>query len=156
MNLWLAYILSFATTLLAALAGSAASIQAGSFYAGLNKPTWAPPASVFGPVWTVLYLMMAIAGGMALSGNASYRWPALLFVVQLALNALWSWTFFKWESGAGSMATIAVLWIFIVATTATFWRANAISGWLMIPYLGWVSFAAVLNAAVWRLNPDLL
>lgn len=151
------YALSFGATFLAAFAGSAASIQAGDFYGALAKPTWAPPASVFGPVWTLLYLMIAVAGGVAFSsGGSNVRSLAGLFLIQLALNALWSWTFFRWESGLGSMITIIALWVSILATMIGFWRVSSIAGALLLPYFAWVSFAAALNMAIWKLNVGAL
>ena len=148
-----AYIASFGATLLAAMAGSVASVAARDFYQALTKPSWAPPAGVFGPVWTLLYLMIATAGGLVLRVSGSEaRGPARLFFVQLGLNALWSWTFFAWKSGPGSMITITALWVTIVATMIAFWRVDRIASVLMVPYLGWVTFAAALNLTIWRLN----
>lgn len=156
MNPLFAYGASFAVTFLAGWLGSIASIQARSFYESLDKPAWAPPAGVFGPVWTLLYLSMAIAAGMAINSAGMIRGAAVLFVIQLMLNALWSWTFFKWESGPASMVTIFALWILIIATMIGFWRINTISGAFMIPYLAWVTFASVLNGTIWKLNPGAL
>lgn len=148
---------TFGATVAAAILGSAASISAAEFYGRLAKPTWAPSAGVFGPVWTLLYVMIAISGWQIYrSGPPNVRLLLGLFVAQLALNALWSWTFFKWESGLGSMATIVALWVAIVVVIVGFWRVSPLAGALMLPYLAWVSFAAALNAALWRLNPSLL
>ncbi len=79
-----------------------------------------------------------------------------LFLVQLAINALWSWLFFGWHQGALAFADIVLLWVLIVATLAAFWRIRAIAGALLIPYLLWVSFAAALNYSVWQLNSHIL
>lgn len=148
---------TFGATALTAVVGSAASISATEFYARLAKPAWAPPAGVFGPVWTLLYVMMATAGWLIYRSGAPNTKALLgLFLTQLSLNALWSWTFFKWESGLGSIATIVVLWVSILATVVGFWRANSASGALMLPYLAWVSFAAALNWAIWKLNSGAL
>jgi tryptophan-rich sensory protein len=143
---------------IAAALGAAASIQAGSFYAQLVRPDWAPPASVFGPVWTALYALMGIAawlvwreGGFRAAGSA-----LVLFLVQLALNALWSWLFFGWHRGAQAFADILLLWALILATLVAFWRIRPLAGVLLLPYLLWVSFAAVLNYSVWQLNPEIL
>ncbi|MCJ0826351.1 tryptophan-rich sensory protein [Luteimonas sp. 50] len=138
--------------------GAAASIQAGSFYVRLAQPAWAPPASVFGPVWTVLYALMALAAWLVwrsggLRGN---RLPLTLFVAQLALNALWSWLFFAWHRGGWAFADIVALWILLLATVVSFWRVRPLAGVLLVPYLAWVSFAAALNHAVWQLNPQVL
>lgn len=143
---------------LAAGVGAVASVQAPQFYGQLSQPAWAPPASVFGPVWTALYALMGVAAWLVWrQGPGPGRAPALrLFVVQLALNALWSWLFFAWHLGAWALVDIALLWLLIVATLVHFWRLQPLAGLLLVPYLAWVGFAAALNLAVWRLNPQLL
>ncbi|MGN2246865.1 TspO/MBR family protein [Frateuria sp. GZRR35] len=148
------WLLSFA----AAAIGALASIQAAAFYGQLAQPSWAPPASVFGPVWTVLYALMGVAAWLVWreAGQPGRRGALVLFVVQLALNALWSWLFFAWHLGGWAFADIVVLWLLLVATVAAFWRVRTIAGALLLPYLAWVSFATALNWAVWRLNPSVL
>lgn len=148
------FIVSFAASAI----GAVASIQAKSFYGQLTQPSWAPPSSVFGPVWTVLYALMAIAAWLVWrsGGFRSNRAALSLFIVQLALNALWSWLFFAWHRGAWAFFDIVLLWGLIVATLACFWRVRPLAGALLIPYLFWVSFASALNYSVWRLNPQLL
>lgn len=138
--------------------GAVASIQAKAFYGQLVQPAWAPPAGVFGPVWTTLYIMMGIAAWLVwrCDGLRAHRTAFILFLVQLAFNALWSWFFFAWHQGLLALIDIVVLWIFIVATLVSFWRVQRVAGALLIPYLLWVSFASVLNFAVWQLNPQLL
>ena len=138
--------------------GAAASVQAGSFYADLARPTWAPPSSVFGPVWTALYALMGLSAWLVWRerGFAAARSALTLFVVQLAVNALWSWLFFAWQRGALAFVDIIVLWLLVLATIVGFWRIKPLAGALMVPYLLWVSFAAALNYAVWQLNPQLL
>ena len=147
-----------AVCFVAAAIGALASIQAGSFYLSLVRPAWAPPASVFGPVWTVLYAAMAIAAWLVWreGGFRRARSALMLFLAQLALNAVWSWLFFAWHLGALAFFDILLLWILIVATLIAFWRIRALAGALLIPYLLWVSFAAVLNYTVWQLNPTVL
>lgn len=147
-----------AITFVAAAIGSAASIEAGPFYGELVRPDWAPPARLFGPVWTALYALMAIAAWLVWreGGVARNRTALTLFVVQLALNALWSWLFFGWQMGGAAFAEILVLWVAIVATLVAFWRVKPLAGALLLPYLAWVSFAAVLNWSIWQLNPQLL
>jgi tryptophan-rich sensory protein len=142
----------------AAALGAAASAQAGPFYTQLERPSWAPPPYVFGPVWTVLYAMMGISAWLVwrIDGFRGARVALTLFLVQLAVNALWSWLFFAWHQGAGSFADIVLLWILLVATLIAFWRISPWAGALLIPYLAWVSFAAVLNFAIWQLNPQVL
>jgi tryptophan-rich sensory protein len=138
--------------------GGLASVQAASFYQQLAQPSWAPPSAVFGPVWTLLYALMGIAAWLVWrqGGWPQQRGALILFVVQLALNALWSWLFFGWHQGALAFADIVVLWLLITATLVCFWRARPLAGALLVPYLCWVSFAAVLNFAVWHLNPQIL
>lgn len=142
----------------AAAAGVLASAQSASFYGQLVRPDWAPPAPLFGPVWTVLYALMGIAAWLAWRerGFGGARNALSLFLVQLVLNALWSWLFFAWRLGAWAFADIVVLWLLILATLIAFWRIKPLAGVLLVPYLAWVGFAAVLNHAVWRLNPTLL
>lgn len=143
---------------IAAAIGAAASIQAGSFYTQLVRPDWAPPAAVFGPVWTALYALMGVAAWLVwrVGGFRAARSALTLFLVQLALNALWSWLFFGWHRGALAFADILLLWALIVATVIAFWRIRPLAGALLVPYLLWVSFAAALNYAVWQLNPQVL
>lgn len=149
---WL--LLSFAT----AAMGAVASVQAAAFYQQLAQPSWAPPSSVFGPVWSVLYALMGVAAWLVWreGGWRRRRGALALFVAQLALNALWSWLFFGWHRGALAFADIVLLWLLIVATLVGFWRVRPLAGALLVPYLCWVSFASVLNFAVWHLNPLIL
>lgn len=143
---------------IAAAIGGAASVQAGSFYTDLVRPDWAPPPSIFGPVWTVLYVLMGIAAWLVwrVGGFRAARSALTLFLVQLALNALWTWLFFGFHRGALAFAEILLLWVLIVATLIAFWRIRPLAGALLIPYLLWVSFASALNYAVWQLNPQVL
>jgi tryptophan-rich sensory protein len=147
-----------AVSFIAAAIGSAASIQAGPFYTQLVRPQWAPPPDVFGPVWTILYALMGIAAWLIwrIGGFRTARTALTLFLVQLAVNALWSWLFFGWHLGAVAFADIVLLWAAIVATMIAFWRIRPLAGALLIPYLLWVSFAALLNYSVWQLNPQIL
>ena len=156
---WLALGLCLGSVLIAGVLGSIASIEASEFYAQLVKPSWAPPAGLFGPVWTVLYLMMGFAAWLAWRQRTpapAVRLALQLFAVQLALNALWSWLFFHWHQGALALVEVCVLWLAILATLTQFWRLSPLAGALLVPYLAWVSFATALTAAVWRLNPTLL
>jgi benzodiazapine receptor len=140
----------------AAGAGAVASVDAASFYAQLSKPSWAPPAGVFGPVWSVLYALMGVAAWLVWRSPGPTRVALGLFVAQLAANALWSWLFFAWHRGALAAVEVVVLLGLIVATTAAFWRASRLAALLFMPYLAWVSFASVLTWTVWRSNPGLL
>ena len=148
------FLLSFA----AAAAGARASIDAQVFYSQLIQPDWAPPAWLFGPVWTFLYLLMAVSASLVwLSGGWRARRGELgLYLVQLVLNGLWSWLFFAWHLGGLAFAEIILLWGAICATVIAFWRTRPLAGMLLVPYLLWVTFAAVLNFAVWQLNPQSL
>ncbi len=143
---------------IAAALGAVASVQAGPFYLSLSRPTWAPPGSVFGPVWTVLYTLMAIAAWLVWrEGGYNHARAALtLFLAQLALNALWSWLFFAWHLGGAAFVDIVLLWVLLVATVISFWRIRPLAGALLVPYLLWVSFAAALNYTVWKMNPTVL
>jgi len=136
--------------------GAFASMDAQAFYDQLNKPSWAPPASVFGPVWTGLYLLMTISVWLVWRLLPSNRWALVLFCVQLTVNALWSWLFFAWHQGALATAGVLLLLILIVATVRSFWQSSRIAVVLLLPYLLWVSFASVLTWAVWQGNPSLL
>lgn len=148
----------FAVSFAASAVGAVASIQAKSFYGGLAQPAWAPPSAVFGPVWTVLYAMMAIAVWLVWRAGSlrANRTAISLFLAQLALNALWSWLFFAWHHGAWAFVDILALWVLVVATIVTFWRVRPLAGALLVPYLLWISFASALNYAVWQLNPHIL
>src|SRR5690606_6289748 len=138
--------------------GAWASVDAASFYAELKRPAWAPPAAVFGPVWTALYIMMGVAAWLVWREGPSpiIRRALVLFVVQLALNVLWSWLFFGWHLGALAFLDIIVLLTLIVATLVAFWHIKLLAGVLLAPYAAWVAFAAVLNYSVWQLNPTML
>ena len=124
------------------------------WYPALTKPWWTPPAWVFGPVWTLLYLGIAVAGFLAWRrrGFAGASWTMLLFGVQLVFNAGWSWLFFGLRQPGWGFAEIVVLWGLILATTVALFRTSRAAGWLFVPYLMWVTFAATLNFAIWRLN----
>lgn len=143
---------------LAAALGSIGSMDAPNFYGQLQQPGWAPPPSVFGPVWTLLYTMMAVAAWLVWRQGGFKAHPLALgvFLAQLALNALWSWTFFAWQLGALSLANIVVLLALIVITIALFWRVQRWAAALLVPYLLWVAFATALNFTLWRLNPGIL
>ena len=142
----------------AAAVGAVASIDAASFYSQLVRPSWAPPASAFGPVWSTLYLLMGVAAWLVWrEGHAPRLRPALtLFFVQLCVNALWSWLFFAWRNGALAFAGVVVLLVLIAATIAAFWPIRRLAAVLMLPYLAWVCLATALTWSVWRGNPTVL
>jgi len=138
-----------------AVAGSAVTIPAiPGWYAGLQKPWFTPPNSVFAPAWTALYAMMAYATWRAwrAAGAADQRIVLIVFAGQLALNALWSQLFFGWQRPDLAMVDIVLLWAALATTLVVFGRFDRLSAWLMAPYFLWVTFAAVLNAEIIRLN----
>ena len=147
-----------AITGIAAFAGSMASRRSEDFYGQLVQPSWAPPPEVFGPVWTVLYILMALAAWLVwrVGGFDHARTALTLYLVQLAVNALWSWLFFAWQMGGAAFADIALMWVLVVATMAVFRRHSRPAALLLLPYLAWISFAAVLNLRLWQLNPGVL
>jgi benzodiazapine receptor len=147
-----------AITFIAAAVGSVASAEAPAFYAQLSKPDWAPPASVFGPVWTVLYLLMGIAAWLVWRERSARGVDGALslFLIQLAANALWSWLFFGWRQGAFALVDILLLLLLIAVTMASFWRINRLAAALLLPYFAWVAFASALTGVVWQRNPGLL
>lgn len=141
-----------------AAVGAVASVSAGSFYAGLQQPAWAPPGRVFGPVWTTLYTMMGVATWLVWRNawTANVAKELSVFGLQLAFNGLWSWLFFKWQLGAAAFADILVLLALVVLNVVLYWRRNKWAGLLLLPYLAWVGFAAALCYAVWQRNPQAL
>lgn len=151
-------VVAFGVTYAAAAVGALASVQARSFYMELTRPEWAPPGWLFGPVWSALYALMAIAAWLVWrsAGFPAARLAAGLFAAQLVANALWSWLFFAWRFGAAAFAEVVLLWLLILATAVAFWRTSRLAALLLAPYLAWVSFAAALTWAVWRANPQLL
>lgn len=124
------------------------------WYAGIAKPAWNPPSWLFAPVWTVLYLLMAISAWLVWKdhGLSAAALPLAVFVVQLVLNATWSWLFFGRHQIGIAAIEILILWAAILLTTGLFWRLEQVAGILFVPYLLWVSFASALNIAIWRLN----
>ena len=130
----------------------------GAWYASLAKPSWNPPNSVFGPVWTVLYVLMGIAAWLVWrkAGFSGAGAALTLFVLQLALNALWSYLFFGRHRPDWAFFDIVALWAVILIVMVLFWRVDRIAGGLMAPYLVWVTFASYLNFALWRLNAGLM
>jgi tryptophan-rich sensory protein len=126
----------------------------GGWYVNLSKPAWTPPNWLFGPVWTGLYLCMAIAAWLVWrkAGVSGAEVALALFALQLALNVCWSAIFFSAHMPGFAFAEIVLLWLLILATVVSFWPVSRAAGWLLVPYLLWVGFAAALNYAIWRLN----
>ena len=142
----------------AAALGGVASVNAPGFYESLRKPVWSPPAALFGPVWTVLYVAMAIAAWLVWrkDGFRGARATLILFLMQLGANALWTWIFFAWNEGALALVEILFLWFLILATLILFWRLVPLAGLLLVPYLAWVTYATALTTSLWLNNPHLL
>ena len=138
-----------------AVGGSGAAFPPGEWYRQLAKPPLNPPAWVFGPVWTLLYILMGVSAWLVWlrPGLPAARIPLLLFAAQMALNGAWSWIFFGFHQVGLALIDIILLWAAIAATLISFWRIRRPAAVLLIPYLLWVSFATYLNAALWRLNP---
>lgn len=126
----------------------------GAWYGGLEKPSWNPPNWLFGPVWTLLYLMMAFAAWLVWKrgGFARQSRALVLFLVQLGFNAAWSWIFFGLHLMLTGFLTILLIIAFTFLTCRAFHRVSRIAAWLLVPYLGWLAFAGVLNFTLWRLN----
>lgn len=148
----------FVLTFACAAIGAVASAQAGTFYVQLHRPAWAPPAWLFGPVWSALYFLMAIAAWLVWRAHGFRRATAALslFFLQLAANAIWTWLFFVWHQGALAFAEILLLWVLIAGTVVAFWRLQPLAAMLLLPYLAWVTFASALAFAMWKLNPAIL
>ncbi len=155
---WFTLAVIVAVTTLAAAIGIIASQQAPEFYTMLDAPSWAPPPWLFGPVWTVLYVMMALAAWIVVRERrrSSVRPELALFGSQLALNALWIWLFFSWHQGAAAFVEVAVLLVVVGLTVFAFGRVRPLAGALMLPYMAWVSFATGLTFSLWQRNPGLL
>jgi tryptophan-rich sensory protein len=154
-SVWAGLIVAIAVCLSAGGLGVIATTpEIDGWYRTLTKPSWNPPAFVFGPVWSTLYVMMAFAAWWVWKSadRRDTRLPLALFAIQLLLNIAWSWIFFRYHQVGWAFLEIVLLWIAILATTVHFFRTAKPAGWLMIPYLAWVSFASVLNFAIWRLN----
>lgn len=148
----------FLLTFAAASVGVINSARAASFYGQLTQPPWAPPAWLFGPMWSVLYVLMAVAAWLVWRdhGLSGARFALGVFVVQLVANALWSWLFFVLRRGALSVAEIVVLWLLILATILAFWPLHRLAALMLVPYLAWVSVASVLTLSLWRANRAVL
>lgn len=143
---------------LAALIGGLGSAEAGRFYALLDRPSWAPPGWLFGPVWSLLYTLMAVAAWRVARRPALplRRVALVVFGVQLALNALWSWIFFAWQNGLWAFWGAALLATLVAGSALLFRELDRLAAVLLLPYLGWASFATLLTGVIWQRNPALL
>jgi tryptophan-rich sensory protein len=138
----------------AALGSLATTPEIGAWYAELQKPSWTPPNWIFGPVWTFLYLCMAVSAWLVWrrDGFGNARGALTAFCCQLLLNAGWSWCFFGLHRPGLAFVEILFLWAAILTTLLLFWRTNRLAAMLLLPYLLWVSFAAILNFCIFALG----
>jgi benzodiazapine receptor len=140
--------------LVAAAAAFGGRFAPTAWYQEIAKPPWTPPAWIFGPVWTALYIMMGVAAWLVWRKRETPGAVVALgvYVVQLVLNGLWSWIFFYLHRIGLALADLIVLWVLIVVTCVLFWRVRRAAGVLLLPYIVWVTFAGFLNQAIWALN----
>jgi len=122
------------------------------WYNTIAKPWWTPPNAIFGPVWTLLYVMMAVAAWLVWKTKDRLGPAMLLFAAQLGFNLLWSLLFFGARSPGMALIEVIFLWSSVLLTMLAFFGRQRTAGWLFVPYLAWVSFAAILNLAIWRMN----
>ena len=152
----LALVLSLVLVLVAGmLAAKANAGDVVGWYHGLAKPAWTPPDSWFPVVWTALYFFMGVAAWLVWRDfDVPGRGGALgLYLIQLALNVFWPFVFFDWHLIGWGLFVLALLWLFVLATTYAFWQINRLAGLLFVPYLLWTTYAAALNLAIWLQNP---
>lgn len=127
------------------------------WYAAANKPWFNPPNWIFAPVWTTLYILMGIALYLVWKNDtikiSAKQLAIIVFAVQLILNFFWSLIFFKLQQPGWAFAEIIAMWLAIIATILLFGKISSAAAWLLVPYICWVSFAAVLNYSIWKLNP---
>lgn len=128
--------------------------QIGTWYTTLVKPGFNPPNWIFGPVWTTLYVLMGMAMYLVFrrQENPGRKFALWFFTVHLAVNLLWSVVFFTWHQLGWALAVIILLWLLIAYSIYLFGRISKVAGWVLVPYLAWVSFASCLNFAIWSLN----
>ncbi len=152
---WLVLIVLLGLCFGASWLGGMATESGLPWYTTLAKPVWTPPSEVFTPIWLLLYALMAVAGWLVwkrVGGTAAGRGPIALFLLQLLLNVGWSFAFFGSQSTALGLGVIALLWVAIALTAWVFYGVDQMAGFLMMPYLLWVTFAFALNFAIWRMN----
>lgn len=141
--------------LVGAVAGLFTSSGVNGWYAVANKPWFNPPNWIFAPMWTLLYILMGIAFFLVWKASADKnvkQTAMILFSIQLILNFFWSFIFFKLQQPGWAFAEIILMWVMILLTILWFGKISATAAWLLVPYICWVSFAAVLNYSIWKLN----
>lgn len=156
MNNTLKFIISIFTPLfVGGLSGFFTANSIAGWYATLQKPSFNPPNWIFGPVWTILYIMMGIALFVIWKSEAEpvlKKQALILFAIQLAVNFCWSLLFFYCESPGWALLDIIVMWVLILMTIFSFAKISSFAAWMLVPYISWVSFAMLLNFAIWKLN----
>jgi translocator protein len=154
--MWIKFIVSLLVPLaVGGIAGWLTVPEIAGWYAGLNKPSFNPPNYLFGPVWTSLYALMGIAFFLVWKADADEglkKTAMMLFAVQLVLNFFWSLIFFNAHQVGWALVEIVAMWLFILLTIFSFGKISSLAAWLLVPYICWVSFATILNAALWKLN----
>lgn len=153
---WIRLIISIAIPLsVGAIAGFFTSPEISGWYQTIKKPEWQPPGWVFGPVWTTLYVMMGVAFYLVWRTKlpvSEKRMAVTLWIIQLLFNFFWSFIFFRQHQIDWALADIIILWFFILLTIFSFARINKLAAWLLVPYISWVTFAAILNFVIYQLN----
>lgn len=156
MKNWMKLVISIGIPVaVGAIAGLFTNTEINTWYQDIDKPTWQPPGWVFGPVWTLLYVLMGVAFYLVWKSNApakAKRMAITLWVIQLVFNFFWSFIFFRQHQIDWALAEILVLWFFILLTIIYFSRISKLAAWLMVPYISWVSFASLLTYAIYQLN----
>jgi len=145
----------FACVALGSIGGIATASSIDTWYANVNKPSFNPPNWLFAPVWTTLFTLMGIAAALVWHegiNNKAVKNALILFGVQFVLNMIWSWLFFGMQNPQLAFFELLLLWGFIFLTIRAFFSIKNTSGWLLVPYILWVSFAGVLNFYIWQLN----
>lgn len=144
---------SLVLVVIVAALGGFASADAAADYGKLAQPGWAPPSSLFGPVWSALYLLMAVAAWLVWRADPRWRNPAIIaYGVQLVLNLLWSPLFFGLGWRGLALVDIFLLDVAVAVTIAAFWKVRRSAAVMMLPYFAWILFATALNYSVWSLN----
>jgi len=148
----------FLLTFFAAALGGIASGDAGSFYNELVRPSWTPPGWLFAPVWSFLYAAMGVSAWLVwrVRGFRHSAFPLVLYILHLAVNALWTWLFFGWRLGGLALADALLLWVLVMILILSFRRKSTTAALLLVPYAAWVGYACALNFFLWKLNPTIL
>jgi len=156
MKNWMKLVISIALPLaVGGVAGLFTRPEIDKWYQTIDKPDWQPPSWVFGPVWTVLYILMGMALYLVWKSNApaNKKRPAIiLWIIQLVFNFFWSFIFFRQHQLDWALGEIIVLWFFILLTIFAFARVSKLAAWLLVPYISWVSFASILTYTIYQLN----